>query len=201
MDQLLFDPSGYHDIRRESNKKRSMEYNQGTNNNQETNNNNNSKFLSQKIEQKSKEIYDPVKFFGHIDLITVSILGSFVTYKFITSVYEYLYEPVFDVFVDTRTTENYYLKLKNNYIKMASIVKAFVLWIFSIIILMIVYNMYHKWASRNKNNKQSTKQFSEQLTNEQTINKKQTNNNISFDQFNRTSRQNNYDYEYNYVYN
>lgn len=85
-------------------------------------------------------IYDPIEFVGKIELITIAIVGSFITMKLLNSLYENIYEPTIDSLVDSPKTDNYYIKIGSYYVQVASIVKEFIKWFLLILILMIIYN-------------------------------------------------------------
>jgi large-conductance mechanosensitive channel len=88
-----------------------------------------------------KQIYDPIEFVSKIELFTIAIIGSFITMKFLNSMYENIYEPVLDVVIDSEKTDNYYIKIGKYYIQIGMIIKEFIKWLLLILILMIVYNL------------------------------------------------------------
>lgn len=89
-----------------------------------------------------KPIYDPVEFVDKIGLVSLTIIGSFVTMKFLNAMYENIYEPVIDIVVDSDKSDQYYIKAGKYYIQTNSIVKELIKWILLIIILMIIYNIF-----------------------------------------------------------
>lgn len=99
----------------------------------------------------SKVIYDPVEFITKIEVVTIAIIGSFITMKLLNSMYENLYEPVIDTVFDNEKTENYYVKIGNYYVQISAILKEIIKWLLLIIILMIVYNLFSHLFFRKKN--------------------------------------------------
>ena len=86
-------------------------------------------------------IYDPFEFIGKAELFTITMLGSFVTWKLINVMYDQFYVPVVDVVVDSKDCDEYVLKIGNNYVRIGVIINEFIKWAIIIIILMIVYNL------------------------------------------------------------
>lgn len=87
-----------------------------------------------------KTIYDPFEFVGKIELLTIAIVGSFITTKLLNCLYDTIYEPLIDTFIDTNKAHAYYVKIGSYYVKIDKIVKELVKWIFLIVALMIFYN-------------------------------------------------------------
>ena len=102
------------------------------------------------------QIYDPLEFIGKIELITITIVGSFVTWKFINALYENMYEPFIDVMIESNHCDEYYVRFGNKYIKIGQLVKDFIKWVIILIIIMIIYNVYLRY---NKNGHLSKKLF------------------------------------------
>jgi len=88
-----------------------------------------------------KPIYNPLEFIGEIELLTIAIVGSFVTLKFLNAIYENIYEPTIDVLIDSEKTDQYYIKYGKYYIQIGMIIKEFIKWFFLIILLMVIYNI------------------------------------------------------------
>lgn len=94
-----------------------------------------------------KAIYDPLEFINKIELLTVAIIGSFFTMKFLNALYDNLYEPAMDVVIDSEKSDKYYLKIGKYYVQIGMILKEFIKWFVLIIILMIIYNLFiHKFS-------------------------------------------------------
>ncbi|MEM3063070.1 MAG: hypothetical protein QW303_05980 [Nitrososphaerota archaeon] len=91
-------------------------------------------------------IYDPLEFIDKVGILTIAIVGSFVTIKFLNSIYENIYEPFINTVVDSKRTGEYYLKIGKFYIPIDDIVKEFIKWVIIIVLLMIFYNIFaHKY--------------------------------------------------------
>jgi hypothetical protein len=88
-----------------------------------------------------KPIYNPLEFIGEIELITITMIGSFITWKLLNAIYESFYEPLIDMIVDGDACDKYYVKAGKKYIKIGKIVKEFIKWLILLIILMIIYNL------------------------------------------------------------
>lgn len=85
--------------------------------------------------------YNPLEFIGKVEIITVAIIGSFVTLKLLNVIYENLYEPAIEILISSKNTDKYYLKIGRYYIQAGMIIKEFIKWIILIILLMISYNL------------------------------------------------------------
>ena len=95
-------------------------------------------------------IYDPFAFIGKIEVITIAIIGSFITMKLLNSLYEGIYEPMVDVLVDSKKTDDYYVHIGNYYVNIGVIFKEFIKWFILLIILMIIYNIFaHKYGKKH----------------------------------------------------
>lgn len=91
-----------------------------------------------------KPIYDPIEFINKGNIMTVAIIGSFITYKLFNCMYINLYEPIIDTVIDTDKTNQYYLPIGKYHVQLDTIFKEFIKWIFIIILLMIFYNVIIK---------------------------------------------------------
>lgn len=100
----------------------------------------------------SEPIYDPFEFIGKVGIITIAIIGSFITMKFLNSVYENFYEPAIDIALDSEKTDNYYIKIGKYYVQASVIIKEFIKWIILIIILMLVYNVFITYKQKKIEN-------------------------------------------------
>lgn len=88
--------------------------------------------------------YDPLEFIGKIELITIALVGSFVTLKFLSAIYDNLYEPAMETLMDFEKTDKYYMKFGKYYVQISLVVKEFIKWFLLIMVLMIVYNLLRK---------------------------------------------------------
>lgn len=86
-------------------------------------------------------IYDPIQFVCKIQILTVAIIGSYITIKFINALYENIYEPVLDNIIGSEQNDNYYIKIGKYYVQIGMIIKEFIKWLLLIIVLMIIYNI------------------------------------------------------------
>lgn len=85
--------------------------------------------------------YDPFQFISKTQLITIAIIGSFITIKFLNALYENLYEPIVDVIIESKQCDNYYIKIGEYHIQIGTIIKEFIKWFLLIIVLMLAYNI------------------------------------------------------------
>lgn len=90
------------------------------------------------------EIYDPLEFMNKIGILTVTIIGSFITWKFLNALYDNIYEPSIDMIINSEKTDMYYVKIGKYYVQIGMIFKEFIKWIILIIFLMIAYNIFFK---------------------------------------------------------
>lgn len=94
--------------------------------------------------------YDPFEFISKIELLTIAIVGSFITMKFLNAIYENLYEPTLDILIDSGKTDEYFVKVGSYYIQIGTIIKEFIKWFLLVIVLMIIYNIFiHKHTIKN----------------------------------------------------
>lgn len=97
-----------------------------------------------------ESIYDPIEFINKIELLSIAIIGSFFTIKFLNALYENLYEPTIDIMVNSEKTDKYYVKIGKYYVQIGMIFKEFVKWVLLILLLMIFYNvLVHKFNKKN----------------------------------------------------
>lgn len=90
------------------------------------------------------EIYDPLEFMNKIGILTVTIIGSFITWKFLNALYDNIYEPSIDMIINSEKTDMYYVKIGKYYVQIGMIFKEFIKWVILIIFLMIAYNIFLK---------------------------------------------------------
>lgn len=86
-------------------------------------------------------IYDPIQFVNKAQILTIVIVGSFITIKFLNAIYENIYEPVLDNIIDSEHNDNYYIKIGKYYVQIGMIIKEFIKWLLLIVVLMIFYNV------------------------------------------------------------
>jgi hypothetical protein len=97
---------------------------------------------------KNDQLYDPILFVSKIELVTITIVGSFITMKFINALYDNLYEPTIDLVVKSDYLDEYYIKIGKYYIQADTIVKEFIKWLALILILMILYNILQRKSAK-----------------------------------------------------
>lgn len=86
-------------------------------------------------------IYDPLVFINRVELFTITMLASFITWKLLNSLYDNIYEPAIETVLNSDKTDKYYLKVGNYYVQIGMIFKEFIKWLIIIVILMIVHNL------------------------------------------------------------
>jgi large-conductance mechanosensitive channel len=85
--------------------------------------------------------YDPIKFIEKVEVLTIAVIGSFITIKLLNTLYDNLYEPVIDLVIETEKSDKYYIKIGKYYVKIGVIFKEIIKWIILFFILMILYNL------------------------------------------------------------
>lgn len=91
-----------------------------------------------------KQIYDPIEFISKIEILTFAVIGSFITYKLLNSIYENIYEPSIDNIIYNDISEEYYLKIGSHYIQFGLLFKEIIKWLILVIIIMLIYNIFSK---------------------------------------------------------
>lgn len=89
----------------------------------------------------TKRIYDPIQFIGEIEIFTIAMLCSFITWKLLNSLYDNLYEPAIELFINLGDSEKYYIKIGNYYINIGIVFKELIKWIILLVVIMILYNV------------------------------------------------------------
>lgn len=90
--------------------------------------------------------YDPFEFINSVELFTIAMLGSFVTWKFMNTLYDNLYEPTVDLLIECNNTDKYYIKIGKYYVQIGMIFKEFIKWLLIIILLMIIHNVTRRFV-------------------------------------------------------
>lgn len=88
-----------------------------------------------------KPTYDPLEFIGNVELFTIAMLGSFITWKLLNAMYDNLYEPAIDMMINSGNGNKYYIRIGKYYVQMDVIFKEIIKWIVLIILLMLIYNI------------------------------------------------------------
>jgi hypothetical protein len=86
-------------------------------------------------------IYDPIKFIEKVEVFTIAVVGSFITIKLLNAMYDNLYEPIIDLFIDSEKPDQYYIKIGKYYVQIGMIFKEIIKWIILIFFLMVLYNL------------------------------------------------------------
>jgi hypothetical protein len=86
--------------------------------------------------------YDPVTFLNKINIFTIAVIGSFITWKLLNCLYINIYEPIVDVLVDSKETDKYYMKIGKYYVQLDVVFKEFIKWMIVVVFLMVMYNLY-----------------------------------------------------------
>ncbi len=86
--------------------------------------------------------YNPLEFVGQIEILTLTIIGSFITMKFLNIIFDNLYQPVMDTIINSDLADKYYLRIGKYYVQADTIIKEFIKWFVIIILLMIFHNIY-----------------------------------------------------------
>ena len=89
-----------------------------------------------------RPIYDPVEFIRKIEFLTITLIGSFITMKLFNSIYENLYDPFIDTYVNSNNAKNYYLPMGKYYIQIGNVINEFIKWFFVFSMLMLLYNCW-----------------------------------------------------------
>lgn len=89
-------------------------------------------------------IYDPVEFLNKINIFTIAVIGSFITWKLLNCLYLNIYEPMIDIIIDGEDTDKYYVKMGKYYIQLDIIFKEFIKWLIIVFVLMFIYNIFRK---------------------------------------------------------
>ena len=89
-----------------------------------------------------ESIYDPLEFINKIELLSIAIIGSFITMKFLNALYDNLYEPAVDALIDAEKSDKYYFRIGKYYIQIGMVIKEFIKWLLLIVVLMIIYNIF-----------------------------------------------------------
>lgn len=91
-----------------------------------------------------KPIYDPLVFVHEMELLTMAVVGSFITWKLLNCLYDNLYEPVIDTVIDDRNADKYYVRIGKYYVQLHLVFKTIIKWVIVIIFLMLAFNLLKK---------------------------------------------------------
>ena len=90
--------------------------------------------------QKST-IYDPIEFIDKIELVTITMIGTFATWRLLNVVFDNIYEPIIDNMISEKKTDEYYAKIGRYYIQIGIVMKEFIKWVIMLIFLMLIFNI------------------------------------------------------------
>lgn len=86
-------------------------------------------------------IYDPIQFISNVEILTITIIGSYITMKLLNALYENIYEPCIDLVINCGRTDQYYIQIGDYYVPAGLVIKEFIKWFLLVIVLMIIYNV------------------------------------------------------------
>uniref|UniRef100_A0A6C0CAZ3 Uncharacterized protein n=1 Tax=viral metagenome TaxID=1070528 RepID=A0A6C0CAZ3_9ZZZZ len=86
-------------------------------------------------------IYDPIEFIDKIELITITMIGTFATWRLLNVIYDNIYEPIIDNIISEKKTDEYYTKIGRYYIQIGIVMKEFIKWVVMLIFLMLIFNI------------------------------------------------------------
>ena len=80
---------------------------------------------------------NPIAFISGLELFTATIVGGFISWKLLNSIYDNLFIPVYDSTVETNNAENYYVNIGPDGMPIGKLIHEIIKWIILIIILMV----------------------------------------------------------------
>lgn len=92
--------------------------------------------------------YNPLEFVSQIEMFTLTIIGTFVTMKFLNSIFDNLYQPIIDTIINSDGADKYYLRIGKYYVQADNLIKEFIKWFIIVVLLMIIHNIYIKYYSK-----------------------------------------------------
>src|SRR3990167_10414614 len=72
-------------------------------------------------------------------LISFAVIGSMVTWSFLSSFREHLYDPLIDAAIPNSTFDEWKIKIGNEHINFGLILKSGIKWILIMIVLFLIY--------------------------------------------------------------
>lgn len=91
-----------------------------------------------------KQIYDPFEFSNAIKIITFTTIGSFISWRFLNSIYDNVCTPAIDTLVNADGANKYCIKFGDYYLRADIIIKEFIKWLILILLLMLAYNLINE---------------------------------------------------------
>ena len=89
-----------------------------------------------------RKIYDPIEFVNEIELFTVAMIGSFITWKLLNALYDNLYEPIIDSVISSDESDKYYAIVGSHYININVVCKEIIKWLVLLLIIMLIHNIF-----------------------------------------------------------
>ncbi len=103
--------------------------------------------MSIEILRELKSINDILKFSSELQIITIGTIAGIISFKFVSRIYEELYEPIIHSFIP----DEYCLKISSNgpfSIKYGIIIREFIKWIILIILLILIHLFFKNIQSK-----------------------------------------------------
>lgn len=85
--------------------------------------------------------YNPLEFASSAGILTIAIIGGYISWRLINTLYQELYDPLIDSIIPNEECRRHFIKVKKYRINVGVILKEFIKWLILIIILMTIYNM------------------------------------------------------------
>jgi len=82
---------------------------------------------------------DPINFLKQMEVFTVVVICSFISWKLLGSIYDNLFIPSFDSLIKTNNADNYYLDVGPNGLPLGKFFHELIKWIILIILMMVIY--------------------------------------------------------------
>lgn len=92
--------------------------------------------------------YNPLKFVGQIEILTLTIIGAFMTMKFLNSIFDNLYQPIMDTIISSNNAHKYYLRIGKYYVQADTLIREFIKWFVIVVLLMIFHNICIKYSKK-----------------------------------------------------
>lgn len=92
--------------------------------------------------------YNPVKFTSSVNILTIAMVGGYISWRLMNALYEELYNPLMNSLIPNEECRKHFLKIKGHRVNVGIILKEFVKWLVLVIVLMIIYNIaLHKTSN------------------------------------------------------
>jgi large-conductance mechanosensitive channel len=84
------------------------------------------------------------QFIKQLKLLTVTVIGSFITLKLINALHDYLYEPIVSSSVKKKDADKWFIKIGPNLIPASQLVDIIIRYMVFIIVLLIIFIIINK---------------------------------------------------------